>query len=269
MRRAGHAFGTTVFIRVEGLAKPEAEAALDAAFAEIRLVERVASLTNADSEISRLNRDGALKNPHPAFVEMLRFSQRLHQASNGAFDITVQPLWLLCDGKAKQGAWPNAAELEAARRLADQGKLQVDEDYLSFAEPGMGMTLNGVAQGYAADRVAAVLRARGVTSAFFDTGEIEALGLRPDRSAWTAAIQHPRHADKSVALANVTGALATSGDYEYFWSPDFERNHILDPRTGVSPKGFASASVLAPTGLAATRSPRRFSSWIGRRARFC
>ena len=56
---------------------------------------------------------------------------------------------------------------------------------------------------------------------------------------------------RSATGAPVTGFLATSGDYQYFWSPDYARNHILDPRRGVSPGDFASVTVKAETGLLA------------------
>ena len=45
--------------------------------------------------------------------------------------------------------------------------------------------------------------------------------------------------------------LATSGDYETFFTPDYLHHHIFDPATGDSPGELASVSVLAPTGLEA------------------
>ena len=46
-------------------------------------------------------------------------------------------------------------------------------------------------------------------------------------------------------------SLATSGDYETYFTPDFIHNHIFDPATGDSPKALASVTVAAPTGLLA------------------
>ena len=91
----------------------------------------------------------------------------------------------------------------------------------------------------------------GIVNAFLDTGEIEAMGTRPDGARWRAAIQHPRDKTASTGVAQVQGCLATSGDYQYFWSQDFARNHIIDPRMGASPSAFSSVSVLAATGLLA------------------
>jgi thiamine biosynthesis lipoprotein len=45
--------------------------------------------------------------------------------------------------------------------------------------------------------------------------------------------------------------VATSGDYETFFSPDFVHHHIFDPKTGDSPLELASVTVVAPTGILA------------------
>ncbi|MDE3175230.1 MAG: FAD:protein FMN transferase, partial [Pseudomonadota bacterium] len=103
----------------------------------------------------------------------------------------------------------------------------------------------------AADRVAAALARLGVARAMFDTDVLGARGSRPDGRPWLARVRHPRQPDASVALTPVTGFLATSGDYQYFWSPDYARNHIVDPRRGVSPGDFAAVTVRADSGLMA------------------
>ena len=108
-----------------------------------------------------------------------------------------------------------------------------------------------LARGLAADRVAAALGRLGVRQAMFDTDVFGARGLRPDGRPWLARVRHPRRPEQSVALAPVTGFLANSGDYQYFWSPDYARNHIVDPRRGVSPGDFAGVTVRAESGLMA------------------
>ena len=70
-RRLGVAFGTTVSVSVEAASAAAAETAFAAAFAEIRHVDRVASLTREDGDLFRLNRDGRLderttERPEPA-----------------------------------------------------------------------------------------------------------------------------------------------------------------------------------------------------------
>jgi thiamine biosynthesis lipoprotein len=250
-RRDGVAFGTTVSITLEARNRAMAEAAFAAGFAEIRRIDRIASLTREDGEVFRLNRDGRLDDPSPALIDMLRMAADMHAASEGAFDVTVQPLWLALDAAARSGAWPSDDAISAIARRIDQTALNVSARRVEFAKPGMAVTLNSLARGYAADRVARTLAAEGVVNAFLDIDELESLGARPDGAAWRAIVQHPRDPGANVGAASVTGCLATSGDYRYFWSPDYARNHIIHPRTGASPADFASVSVLARGGLLA------------------
>ena len=250
-RRLGVAFGTTVALSIVAEDARAAEPAFAAAFAEIRALDGLTSLTQAQSEVFRLNRDGRLENPSAALLDMLKAAQLMHVATDGAFDVTIQPLWRAMDAAAKRGRWLDAGEIAAAQARVDATALRFCARSVAFARSGMALTLNSLSRGYAADRVAETLARLGVGCAMFDTDVLGARGLRPDGRPWLARVRHPRRAQDSVALAPVAGFLATSGDYAYYWSPDYARNHIVDPRRGVSPGDFASVTVKAGSGLMA------------------
>jgi thiamine biosynthesis lipoprotein len=250
-RRSGVAFDTQVGLTVVGLDDRAAQEALDAGFAEIRRLERIAGLSTPGSDIRRLNAEGRLDRPDPALLDMLTVADDMNRASGGAFDVTVQPLWIFYDSFAKRGAWPTEAQAAPVRALIGQRFVRADADAIVFARPGMGITLNSLTHGYAADRVARVLAERGVRQAFVDTGEMEALGRNAGGRDWTAALKHPRVADAMLGTAPLTGCMATAGDYAYTWSDDFSRHHILDPRTGLSPASFACVSVIASRAVVA------------------
>jgi FAD:protein FMN transferase len=175
----------------------------------------------------------------------------MHVATSGAFDVTIQPLWLALDAAAKRGEWLGESEIAGILKRVDQAALVVSDDRLELALPGMTITLNSLARGLAADRVADALARVGIVNAFFDTDVLGAMGRRPDGAMWRAMVRHPRKPEGNVGVANLRGCLATSGDYQYFWSPDYSRNHIIDPRRGASPGDYSSVSVLAQSGLAA------------------
>ena len=120
VRRAGLAFDTTVALTVIGLGETDANRALDAGFAEIRRLEKVASSTRPGSDIRRLNAEGRLANPDPALLDMLQTADEVHLATQGAFDVTVQPLWILYDAYAKRGEWPSDKQSAPARALIGQ-----------------------------------------------------------------------------------------------------------------------------------------------------
>jgi FAD:protein FMN transferase len=123
---------------------------------------------------------------------------------------------------------------------------------IALGRPGMAITLNGVAQGYATDLANDILRGHGVRDALIDTGELGARGEREPARPWTVGIQHPRKPDAIVAAVAMDGRfLATSGDYATAFTDDFVWNHIFDPHTGRSPGGVSSAVVAAASGMEA------------------
>lgn len=251
MRRAW-ALGSDVSMTVMGLPTDRAERALDAAFAELELVEQVMSLYRPNSQLCRLNRDRVLHQPHPYFLAVLAMAEQTSRQSDGVFDITVQPLWELFATCQKQGRLPTDSQIAAARACVDWRAVEVSHGHIQLRAPATAITLNGIAQGFAADRAIAALRDHGVEHALVNSGEIGCLGRKPDGHDWTVGVQHPREPDAFVALAALQGrSLATSGDYETTFSADFSKNHIFDPHNGQSPSELASVSIVAPTAMQA------------------
>jgi thiamine biosynthesis lipoprotein len=251
VHRRGRALGTTVELRLLHESSKKGEAALDAAFAAIEQVEEVMSLYRPQSRLSELNRIGALDDPHPWLMHVLQHAQALSRTTDGAFDVTMQPLWQCWSQAAREERMPTEAEVYAACRLVDWRSLHVSSQRIELQRPGMQITLNGIAQGFAADQAAAALRSCGVVHALINTGEVQALGRKRDE-AWTVGIQHPRHADAYSALVSLNNrALSTSGDYATSFSPDKRHHHIIDPRVGYSPTELASVTILAGSALEA------------------
>ena len=246
------ALGTEVSITVVGLDRPAARRAVRAAFDELEQIESLLSIYRPDSQVSRLNRDGVIDDADSHLLAVLRASIDMSRRSGGAFDITVQPLWQLYADAAKQGRLPDAARVDAARRDVNWQAISIAGRRVRLTDKGMAITLNGIAQGYAADRVRSVLQSHGVTNALVDVGEVAPVGRKSRTQPWTAGIQHPREPDAYVSLARLDGrCLATSGDYATTFSADRRNNHIFDPATGCSPPEFSSVSVVAATSTAA------------------
>ena len=252
VRDAALAFGTTVSIAAIHEDPEIAVEAIDEALARTRRIDSLMTVYRAESQVGRLNALGALPNPDPHLVRVLEFSQRLSSLSGGAFDVTVQPLWTLYIECRRRGRTPTPHEVAEARSLVDWSAVEVSARRITLGRPGMSITLNGVAQGYAADLALAALRERGVRDALIDTGEFGAEGERRPRQPWTVGIQHPRTADAVLATVAMDGRfLATSGDYATSFTDDFVHHHIFDPRTGDSPGGLSSVVVAAGSGMEA------------------
>lgn len=163
--RPGTAFGTVVNITITTADEVTANRAIDAGFAEIRAVHRAASLFNVSSEVSRLNRTGWLDGPSQYFSDIIEQSDRLHAIPNGAFDSSIQPLWRLWS----MGT-PSDHDLKTALVNVGWRKLDMASKQLTL-QSGAALSFNGIAQGYAADRVMSALKKAGARSAVVDTGE--------------------------------------------------------------------------------------------------
>jgi thiamine biosynthesis lipoprotein len=250
VRRQSWALGSDVSI-VALHADPETgNRAIDAALAELERVERAMSLYRPDSQLSRLNRDGSLSEPDPLLILALKAAAQTSERSGGAFDATVQPLWTVYADAQRLGKLPDEGAVESARLKVDWRRADVQADRIRLAQPGGAVTLNGIAQGLAADRVLTLLREHGIEHALVNTGETAATGRRDDGERWTTGIQHPRRKDAYVAVAKFDGrSLATSGDYATSFTPDHQFNHIFDPATGRSPTTLSSVTVVSPACL--------------------
>lgn len=250
--RAGLAFGTTVALTVAGPDAEALEAGLHDAFRAIRAVEAAVSLFRPDSALSRLNRDGRLDAPDPLLRAQLRVALELARASAGAYDPTVQPLWTLWAQASARGERPDGAALARILPLVDWRGIEIGEERIRLTRPGMGITLNSLAQGFAADRVMAALDAAGIRDAFVDTGEFGATGRHADGTPWRLGLARVRAPGEIAAVIDpFSGFASTSGDESTTFSADHKDHHIFDPRTGFSPTALSAVTVTAPSGLLA------------------
>lgn len=254
--RTSRALGTNVSITIAHAEASIADAAATAAFAELERVEQCLSVYRADSELGRLNREQVLRSADERFRVVLSMSLAMSRMTDGAFDVTVQPLWDLHARAAKEGRSPTSTEIAAARQRIGWQSVELAGADVRFAQPDMAITFNGIGQGYATDRVKHVLLEQGIRHALIDIGELTAIGQKSAGRAWQAGIQHPRVADAYAAIAKLEGrSLATSGDYATTFLPTVNGaggdHHIFDPATGHSPTELASVSVVAPTAMQA------------------
>ncbi len=183
---------------------------------------------------------------------MLEVAQQLSLLTAGAFDITVQPLWQTFSQAKSRNQLPTDAEVAAARSHVSWQQLEVKPHQVSFSAPGMAITLNGLAQGYALDLAIHALRAGGVQHALLDTGEFGAVGRKNLDQPWQLGVSDPRNTHSILARLQMNGRkVATSGDYECTFDSGFVHHHIFDPSSGVSPMELAAVTVVAPTGIMA------------------
>lgn len=260
----GQAMGAVATLQVHHHDRTVAERLVERSLAEVRRLEAVFSLYREDSTLSTLNRQGFLVAPPAEFLELLSECRRCWELTGGAFDPTVQALWTLYrnhfsspDGDP-QG--PSASAVEAALERVGFDQVRFDANRIALPRRGMGLTLNGIAQGYVTDRVVDILRAGGIESSLVDMGEPRALGPRSSGEPWCIGVADPDRPDQVRDTVHaIDQAVATSGGYGFRFDSEGRFNHLLDPRTGTSAHRYRSVTTIMPTAAAADALSTAFS----------
>lgn len=251
-RRAQVCMGTLLEIVVADVPAEVAQRASTAAFAEADRLDRLLSHYRETSDVSRLGQAAGLAPVEiaPETLEILRASQRLSRATDGAFDPCLGALARLWSNAARDQRWPSAEELATARAGSGLAHLQLDDDRRTgfLDRAGTRIDLGGIGKGFALDRLGQVLESHGVTSALLSFGgQILALDAPRSTPGWRVDVAAPN--DRSRAVASLTIArlsVATSSDSERSLRIGARRvSHVLDPRTGEPTSATASSTVCA------------------------
>ena len=244
----GYALGADARLVFYGRSKSDVEHAIAVSVAEIERLENEFSLYRAKSRLCRLNRDGILPRPSADMTDLLRLAYRCGDLTQGAFDISVQPLWQLY---AAHFARPNADprgpaenKIKQTLSLVDYRRIGIDDDAIRLA-PGMALTLNGIAQGYITDRVADILRDQGWSHILVDLGETRALDSHPSGRPWRIGLKGASSSVLGPTIDIADRAVATSARRGFLFDAAGRHCHLIDPANGHAAQGFASVTVVS------------------------
>ncbi|WP_191831916.1 FAD:protein FMN transferase [Pseudomonas fluorescens] len=202
-------------------------------------VDKRFSTYRSDSLAETFNRLPANScQPMPADVlELVRVGEQLSKQSDGAFDLTVEPLLDLWGfgPQSRMEKIPDAQALAAARERVGHGHLRIVGEQLCKDAP-VEVDFNSIAAGHAVDLLVERLQALGVADLLVEaTGELKAVGRKPDGSHWKVAVELPRD-DRQIAqqvLAVDGFGVSTSGDYRNYFEENGQRySHTFDARLG-------------------------------------
>ena len=204
------AMGSTFRITAIGESKRRLKSAMNAAFLEIKRLEALMTIFDNYSEISRLNTNGAAS-LSPECIEVLEKALYFSRLTEGAFDVTL-------------GNYPY---------------LSVTGTGAMLKKPGVKVDLGGIGIGYAVDCGIDVLRSRGVKAALVDGGgEMKTLGCKESGLSWKVGVRDPFRKEGFTGVIRLDDmSVSTSGNYE--------KLHVIDPKTGAYPEGLKSATVIA------------------------
>ena len=251
--------GTLVRVTVYTPDEQTAKGAFRAAFDRIRDLDDILSDYKPDSELNRITKT-AINRAMPVSEDLftvLRASQELADATDGAFDITQGPVIQLWREARRTGRMPDAAALRDAATRAGFRKLHLDAQprTVRFDMTGMALDVGGIGKGYAASEAIAALDALGVRSALVAvSGDLAFSDAPPGERGWRIGLESgdPAILDVPGMLELTNGAVSTAGSSQQHVDIGGRRySHIIDPSSGMGLVDDITVTVVAPHGLEA------------------
>ena len=221
-----------------------------AAFAEVDRLELELSRFISNSDISRLNSavPGQVVDLGIDTFQCLLSAKEIFEKTRGAFDISVGALydcWLDDNRELRE---PSAEEVSNAYDLTGLELLKLDDnDFCAeVLVEGVRFDLGGIGKGYAAEKVAEILREWSLEESLVLAGASSVLCVSVPKgmSGWPIKLRNPDDSnDVLIRFDLKEGAISGSGRKK--------GQHIIDPRTsGAGPVEYNSGAwALAPDAI--------------------
>ncbi|MFT3771746.1 MAG: FAD:protein FMN transferase [Minicystis sp.] len=271
------AMSTDVTVLSPGLDRAAADEVAARVRADFAASERRFSRFRADSELSRLNREGGLFIVSTALFTALQRARGYFDLTDGLFDPTIgAALEALGYNRSFAPGALDRAAVAPAPRAATFAEVTLDEATRAVTlPPGVRLDLGGLIKGFTVDRAARRLRGTGAVDA---GGDAVLRGDGPDGDGWLVDVEDPADPARVVATLRARDrAVATSAANRRRWRAGGRvQHHLVDPRTRrPAETDLAQASVLAPSAeladvlaktafLLGARAARRFLERLSR-----
>lgn len=191
-------------------------------------------------------------------MDLLSFAKEMYELTDGCVNVamgSVLKIWH--DTREYALAFPDDTrlpdmdELRAAAKHTSIDDIVLDEENgtVFLRDSEMRLDVGAVAKGYAAEKVAAALKALGYNSFAINAGgNVRIGGAKPDGSSWIVGITNPDLTDSATSLGSVKsagGSVVTSGTYQRFFEYEGRRyHHIIDGKSLLPEERYVSLTVL-------------------------
>lgn len=207
----------------------------------LKKIDTSLSVYNPQSLISKFNNGDTGITMDNHFKQVLNKSLTTYKQTAGIFDITVLPLvqaWGF--GPKKISALPDSANIRSFKNCISSDYLYTRGNKLLKQKPCVQIDVNGIAQGYSVDVLAAFLEENHINNYLVEVGgEIRVKGRKqPENEKMKIGIEAPGEDEFDLSMiqkiiTTENGAITTSGSYRKFYESEGKRiSHIIDPRTG-------------------------------------
>jgi len=228
----------------------DAEKGVREAAQRITELEKLLSVTDANSELYALNHNSSAA-VSAETAEIISFALDIAEKTNGALDPTIYPVLSAWGFTTDNDRVPSEEELSVLLENIGYERVLVNGNTISLDE-NMMLDLGAVAKGWAGDETERILRENGVTSALIDLGgNIQLIGSKPDGSGWRLGLRDPESMGNVGVLTVSDCAVVTSGSYERCFTGDDGTvyGHIINPESGYPvDNGLLSVTIIAKEG---------------------
>lgn len=209
-------------------------------WAKIDEMENTYSANIETSDVYKFNVNPST-DPIPVSADIVKMVDRampFSEATEGKFDLTVEPVVKLWGISTETPRVPAQSEIDAALPHVNYQNLKADtaNNTLQKSDPDLHIDLGGIAKGYAADQIKAFLETKGIDRAILNLGgNIFAVGSKAKDTPWNVGVQNPFEPNGDVVgiLKASNKSVVTSGSYERFFEQDGKiYHHILNTATG-------------------------------------
>lgn len=216
---------------------------------EVKRLESYFSLYQNNSLINSLNINGELTSPPAEFKDLIFKAKNYARLTNGAFDPTIQPLFMAYKTLAKQTPLPsfkNNETIKNAHRLIGWQNIAISNNKISFEKKHMAITLNGIAQGYITDKAIMILKSNGFENTLINFGEYHGIGSKPFQNEWKIQLGETKQNNQTIKTWSLqNNAIAASDKHGYTFNSESQLHHMLDPKSGANQKAWREIYVLA------------------------
>ena len=258
----GRTMGTTYSIKLRGEITPAELTNL-----KIKIVQRLQDINvemstyMPHSHISKFNQSkvGTLQQLPPDMNKVVHKALEIGGLSNGAFDITIDPLINLWgfdkDGRRKTP--PTEDEIAKLKKQTGVDKIALKGNVLKKLHPKASINLSSIAKGFAVDAVSELITQAGYFEHMVEIGgEVRVSTQSQTDKPWSIAIVNPLTPNINKALGVLelrNRALASSGTYLNFFETNGKKYaHVINPKTGQAIQtNLIGVSILAPDAMSA------------------
>ncbi|HEX6164183.1 MAG TPA: FAD:protein FMN transferase [Vicinamibacterales bacterium] len=218
---------------------------------EFDRLEALLSVWKNGSDVVRINNNAGIApvKVDRDTIEVLRIAREAGELTRGKFDVTfgaLSDIWRF--DHDQDNVVPDRSLIEPRLKRVDYRAVEIDATAGTafINRPGTRVHLGGIGKGYAIDRGAAMMKARGLTDFMIQSGGDLYVAGTDRGKPWKLAIADPRGTHDPFATVQMTdGTFSTSGDYERFFIKDGKRyHHLIDPDFGEPAMGCRSVTIV-------------------------